>query len=256
MTVIRTLAFGEIDTPSLGVAWIPADGTSAAFAVRVGSEGGIATSRLEDGADSGPWRIEGHEISLLFSPTGPSAHGGSADARIGSVAQLCEVTGTVVVEGGERAIGCTGSRTRVEGGFDLTAIDSFRQTAGWFGAAEGLSLLAYRPGKSRGQDTDLMAAAVLEPEQAPPIADPRLSTTYTAAGLPARVGVELWFEPDESSEDSENDEQRHFCRRAAAEPVGEPIEWEVAGFRLHAALLRWHSRGNDGVGIYLLGERG
>jgi hypothetical protein len=255
VAVIRTLAFAELDTPSLGVAWIPDDGAAALIALRVGPDARVATGRLNDGARSEPWRIDGDGVSLLFSPAGPAAHGGPPDARVASVDQLCEVTGSVLVDGAERSISCIGSRASLEAGFDLASIESFRQTAGWFSAADGLSLLSYRPAKSKGQDADLVAATVLEPE-APPIADPRLSTTYNAAGLPARVGLELWFEPEDSGEDSGGDEQRHFPRRAAAEPVGEPIEWEVADFRLHAAMLRWHSRGNNGAGMYLLGQRG
>jgi hypothetical protein len=271
VTAIRTLAFAELDAPSLGVAWIPRDGAAAVIGIRVGSARRVATAHLHDGAGPEPWRLEGDGVSLLFGPIGPAAHGGAPDAGIDSTDQLCEVTGTIVLDGSERAISCPGSRTNLEARFELAASDSFRQTAGWFQpagrpaadgpaadgpVADGLSLVSYRPSKSRGQDTDLVAAAVLDPERAPPVADPRLSTTYDAAGLPARVGLELWFEPDDSSEDSEGDEQRHFPRRAAAESVGEPIGWEVAGFRLHAALLRWHSRGSDGAGMYLLGRRG
>lgn len=285
MIAIRTLAFAELDAPCLGMAWIPQDAVAAVIGIRIGSAARVATAHLQNGAGEEPWRLEGDGVSLLFSPIGPAAHGGAPDARIDSTDQLCEVTGTVVLDGSARAISCPGWRTNVEARFELGAIDSFRQTAGWFQladraapdraaadlpaasepgadgpaaegpAAGGLSLVSYRPGKSRGQDTDLLAATVLEPEQAPPVADPRLSTTYDAAGLPARVGLELWFEPDDSSEDSEDDEQRHFPRRAAAETVGEPIGWEVADFRLHAALLRWHSRGSDGAGVYLLGQR-
>jgi hypothetical protein len=261
VTVIRTLAFAELHTPGLGVAWVPENGEAATIAVRVGTGVRVLTARLEDGAGPEPWRLEGDGVSLLFTATGPAAHGGAADAEIDSTDQLCEVTGTVVVGGGERAIGCMGSRTSLNARFDLAAIASFRQTAGWFGAnegpgADGLSLASYRRGKARGQDKDLVAAAVLEPDPAPPVADPRLSTTYDAAGLPTRVGLELWFEPDESGEDTGGDERRHFPRRAAAELAGEPIRWGVADFRLDAVPLRWHSRGHAGAGMYLLGQRG
>lgn len=260
MTVIRTLAFAELDTPSLGVAWIPRDGADPVIGVRVASAERVVSARLQEGAGAEPWRLEGDEVSLLFSPAGPAGHAAAADAAIDSVDQLCEVTGTVVLDGSEHAISCMGSRTSLEARFELARIDSFRQTAGWFQPSDapapgGLSLLSYRPSKSRGQDADLVAAAVLEAEQ-PQVADPRLSTTYDAAGAPTRVGLELWFEPDDSADDSGVDEQRHPPRRAAAEPVGKPIEWEVADFRLHAALLRWHSHGSDGAGTYLLGQRG
>ena len=256
MTAIRTLAFAELETPALGVVWIPNDDAPAVVACRAGADGRAVTGRLRNGAGAEPWLIEGDEVSLTFSPAGAPAGGGSREAGLDSVDQLCEVTGAVVLDGAEHQINSMGSRTSLEAGFELSGIESFRQAAAWFDAAVGLSLLAYRPGRARGQDADLVAAAVLEPEQAPLVADPRLSTTYDEAGLPARVGLELWFESDDAEDESDDDEQRHFPRRAAGEAVGEPIEWEVAGFRLHAALLRWHSRGTDGAGVYLLGQRG
>lgn len=256
MTAIRTLAFAELDQPTLGVVWIPDGDARAVVACRVGSEGRALTGRLHDGPGPERWRIEGDEVSLTFSPAGPSARGGSPDAGIESLDQLCEVSGTVVLGGNEHEVSSVGSRTSLEARFELSGIESFRQTAAWFDASAGLSLLSYRPSKARGQDVDLVTAAVLEPEPAPAVADPRLSTTYDAAGVPARVGLELWFESDDSDEEPGEDEQRHFPRRAAAEVLGEPIRWEVAGFRLLAALLRYHSRGSDGAGVYLLGQRG
>jgi hypothetical protein len=256
VTALRTLAFAELETPTLGVAWIPDGGAAAVVACRLGSDVRTATGRFNDGPGGEPWAIEGDEISLLLRPIGSAARGGSADAGFDSIDQLCEVTGTLLIDGDEREISCIGSRTSLEAGFELTTIDSFRQAAGWFEGPEGVSLLAYRPGKARGQDGDFVAGAVLDAEPAPPVVDPRLSTTYDAAGLPARVGLELWFEDDPSVEEPGGDEQRQFPRRAAGEAVGDPIAWEVAGFRLHGALLRWHSRGNNGAGAYLLGQRG
>lgn len=256
MTAIRTLAFAELDPPTLGVVWVPDGGASAVVAYRVGPDGRAVTGRLHDGPGPDPWRIEGDEVSLTFSPAGPPARAGSADAGIESLDQLCEVSGAVVLGGDQHEVSSTGSRTSLEARFELSAIESFRQTAAWFGPSAGLSLLSYRPRKSRGQDTDLVTAAVLEPELAHPVADPRLSTTYDEAGVPARVGLELWFESDDADEEPDEDEQRHFPRRAAAEGLGEPIRWEVAGFGLLAVLLRYHSRGGDGAGVYLLGQRG
>jgi hypothetical protein len=183
------------------------------------------------------------------------ARGSVGNGASGSVDHLCEVTGRAMLGGAEHEVEWLGWRGRFDADFELGVVDSFRQAAGWFDAADGFSLSAYRPQKSRGHDADYVAAAVLEAEPAPRIDDPRLSTTYDAAGLPTRVGLELWFEPSGPEEDSDDDDDRPLTRRAAAEAIGAGIDWEVEGFKLHAALLHWHSRGHDGAGVYLLGQR-
>lgn len=257
MTVIRTLAFAELDTPIVGAAWAPADEGPVLLGCRVGSEQLVVRGRLSVGDEREPWRLEGDGVALAFTPTGPSVPGGPTDSAWSSIDQRCQVSGTLALDGGgSREIQCMGSRGSVEGRFELAGIDSFRHTYGWFEGDGGLALLAYRPEKSRGQDSDLVAGAVLEAEPAPRVVDPRLSTTYDAAGAPVRVGLEMWFEHEESGEDADEEDERQFSRRAAAEATGERIDWEVAGFRLQAALLRWHSRGHYGTGVYLLGQRG
>jgi hypothetical protein len=255
VTAIRTLVFAEPETPILGALWLPADDAAALLGCRLGAEQLVVSGRLKIGGEDEPWQVEGEGVSLLCSPAGPAARCGPVDGDWDSTDQLCEVSGTVAVGGASHEISCMGWRENIEGRFELTEIDSFRQTYGWFERAEGISLLAYRPQKSRGQDADVVAGAVLEAQPTPRVADPRLSTTYDASGAPSRVGLELWFEPETPEEESDDGDGQHFARRAAAEATGERIEWAVADFRLQAALLRWHSRGSDGTGVYLLGQR-
>jgi hypothetical protein len=244
------------------VAWLANAGASAHLAYGVGSSTGLTPVELRGTGDAEPWQLEGEHVSLVFSPTGPAVRGGRHDAGVETLDQLCNVSGALTLEGSEHEVGCAGWRAIVEGEFELSGLDSFRQTAGWFEAGGGIALSALRPRKSRGQDADLVAAAVLDPEPVGPIDDPRLSTTYDERGLPRRVGLELWFEQEASGEEppeptgAEQDDQseRHFARRAAAEAVGASIEWSAADVKLHATRLHWHSRGSDGAGVYLLGQ--
>jgi hypothetical protein len=255
VTTIRTLAFVAPDASSWGAAWLPQDRRSLSLAYRIGSSETIAEAELRASGQAEPWQIEGDGVSLVFTPAGADGQGGSADAGVGSFDQLCSVHGQIPLDGSQREIECMGWRSSVEGSFELSEIDSFRETSGWFEPARGLSLLAFRPRKAQGQDADLVAASLLEPEPMPRVADPRLSTTYDARGLPTRIGLELWLESESSDEDPDDDYDHQIPRRAAGEPVGAGIDWEVSGFRLHAALVRWHSRGEDGSGVYLLGQR-
>lgn len=216
----------------------------------------MALAELQGSEATEPWRLEGDALSLLLTPVAPAVHGGGADVGLESLDQLCSVSGTLTLDGSEHEISCFGWRSTADSAIDLSAIDSFRQTSGWFEARAGLALLSLRPRSARGHDADLIAAAVLEPADAAPIAvaDPRLSTTYDAGGLPTRIGLELWLEPERSDADEGDGSEHQLSRRAAAEVIGAAVEWEVQDFQLHALRLRWHSRGSDGAGVYLLAQ--
>lgn len=137
---------------------------------------------------------------------------------------------------------------------ELAAIDSVRWLASWLGPAGGLSLTALRPRKARGHEADLVAATVIDDPPAPPIDDPRLSTTYAEDGLPSRAGLELWFE-DRNEDASEEAPSHQYPRRAAGEAAGPSIDWEADGFELHASFMNWRSHGQEGPGVYLLAWR-
>lgn len=257
MTAIHTLVFADQEASWWGMCWLPAEGGSGSLAWHGEGSTGLVAAELRPAADTGPWRLEGDQVSLAFTASGPPGRGGSAQSGIESGDRLCEVSGTLTVDGHDQEIDCLGWRARTSGDFQLREIDSFRQTYGWFDETDGLGLVALRPRKSRGHDADLIASVVLEPEPAPQITDPRLSSTYDASGDPARVGLELWFEEEEPLDESEHTEERRFPRRVAAagEAIGDTLTWQVEEFQLRGLPLRWHSHGRDGVGAYLLGRR-
>ena len=70
----------------------------------------------------------------------------------------------------------------------------------WFAVDDGLAH-DRRCGGARpsGHDRDLTVAAILEAAGEPAVEEPRLSTTYDAAGAPARMGLELWL-PEQEGE--------------------------------------------------------
>jgi hypothetical protein len=254
VTQARAVAFGDLGGTAWGVAWIPAGGSPAPLALGAGRAAGTVPVELDASDPSGAWRLEGEGVSLRFKAAGTPGRGSSHDGVVDVLDQLCMVEGRLAVNGGEQPVSSLGWRTSVAGRLDLEQIESFRQVSAWFSPSDGISLVAFRPIRAAGHDSDIVAAAALEPDATPPIADPRLSTTYTSAGRPARAGLELWPE-DEPTEETGEEAPPAYPRRAAGEAVGSGLDWENGGFGLHAELLHWHSRGQDGAGIYLLGKR-
>jgi hypothetical protein len=129
---------------------------------------------------------------------------------------------------------------------NLDRFESVRDVSAWFEPADGLALVAMRPRKARGQDSDLITAVLLDPEKPPAIVDPRLSTTYTAEGRPVRAGVELWLGEEE---------EEQYARRVTGEAIGEGAAAVIHRFEVRAQPFRWHSRGRDGAGLYVLARR-
>jgi len=250
---LRALAFGDIEAGSWGAAWMPDPGGSGSLAVHAAA-GAAVTSAALRGSDPGEeWRLRGDSASLVLTPAGAPGSSGAEGSGMEGFDQLCRVTGRLLIHGVEQEVDCLGWREVRTGALDLDRIGSFRQVSAWFEPGEGLALLALRPRKSKGQESDLLAATVLDPEMTCAVADPRLSTTYTADGLPARAGLELWLGKEDAK--PADDESARYPRRAAGEAVGAGIDWTVAGFELHARLLRWHAHGQDGAGVYMLGKR-
>lgn len=254
MSTSRALAFGDLEAGLWGVAWIPAPDDRVAVAVCAGSTAKVVSAALTRKQEADEWRLDGEGIELALSASGSPVSSGDPQAGLEGFDQLCRVTGTLTLDGAQHEVSCLGWRG-ARSGLVTDKIESFRQVSAWFEPDEGLALLALRPRKARGQESDIVAAAVLEPEPVPPVADPRLSTTYTEAGLPSRAGLELWLEEGEPDADGGDERPEQYPRRAAGVAVSAGLDWETTSFALHAAPLHWHSRGRDGAGVYLLGRR-
>jgi hypothetical protein len=246
----RALAFGDLETSAWGIAWAPEGSPHTLMAAGVRTGRALLPGELA--SDGATWSLDGAEASVAWEAIGPEMHGGADLDGIVSDDHLCQVRGALVVEGERIEVSCLGWQTSVSARVEPERLESFRLVAAWFEPGDGLSLIALRPRKARGQEADLVAASVLDAGHAPRVTDPRLSTTYSAGGLPARAGLELWLE-DENAQDAEG--VAAYPRRAAGEAERGAIDWTVDGFALRAELLRWHSHGRDGPGIYLLGER-
>jgi hypothetical protein len=269
VTELRALAFGDLDAGAWGVAWVPEAAGAVSVVLGIGSSAAVVSATLVGGERAEGWRLEGEAVELVLSPLGAPVRSGASDGGIEGFDQLCTVSGRFTHDGEQQLVDRLGWRSARSGTLDLRRLGSFRQVSAWFKPGEGLALLALRSRKSRGQEADVLAAGVLEAERPGPVADPRLSTTYTAAGLPIRAGLELWVEngsPVAGKAEPVGDAGEHvdslaepapheYPHRAAGETLGVYADWSVAEFKLHAELFRWHNHGREGAGVYLLGQQ-
>jgi hypothetical protein len=207
-------------------------GSAAATASAAGEQAVRISSEDEN------WTLTGDSFELQVAPTGHSVEGAG---RAAAAAELCRVSGQVKVDGAELEVDCPGTRS-YDRAVDLRRLESVRGVWAWFEGEQAVALLALRPRGAAGQDDDQLEATLFDADGATTVEEPRLSTTYTADGLPSRASLELWI--------GEGEEQ--YPRRAAGEAVGTGRGVSADGLRLQAAALRCHSHGLDGPGVYLL----
>ena len=234
--VLRLVTFGDLEAGLWGAAWSAPD---AAFAI--GSPGHARTgpTTIEGTGETADWHVSADGLALTVSPLGEPV---GSDALEG-FDQLARITGSARLGDGEvsvEGLGRRGLKTAAE----LDGSDSIRDVSCWFDPDQGFALTSVRPRKSRGHGRDVVGATILDLGGEHGVADPRLSTTYSADGIPVRAGLELWLSDDEETE--------QYPRRAAGEALSEGIVSASEGFEVRAEPFRWHSRGLEGCGVYLL----
>ncbi len=241
---LRTVAFGSLEAGPWGLV-LDAGGALVLIGPSPAHPAyALAPGNLSAAAEREDWRLEsdrgGLEVSGESEPVALLAD----DERSGGFDQLCRVRGHAELDGTGHDVDVLGVRS-VRAAVDLEACDSIRGMWTWFEPADGIALWALRPRKARGHGRDLLSATVLDHEAARAVADPRLSTVYDGAGIPSRAGLELWLDG----------EDQQYPRRAAGEVLvgSDPVEQQ--GLAIRAGLLRVHSRGAQGAGVYLLGRR-
>ncbi len=241
---VRTIAFGDLEAGVWGAAWWAQE----AFAT-VGVVGAEPLMLLDAATLAGTeadeqWRLEASGVEIVLAPIEDAGRALATNDGHGGFDQLCRVNGVFAAHGAERALSCLGRRSCRRQALDAERFESLREVSAWCEPGEAVVVSSLRPRRARGHAADVITAALLEPAVAPLVPEPRLSTTYTAAGEPSRMSLELWLESDEQTE--------QYPRRVAGEAVGGRAHGAHGGLEFHAELLRCHSRGRDGAGVYLL----
>jgi hypothetical protein len=240
--MLRTVTFGDLDAEVWGMVWASDDG-SASVALGIASESITVSADLGGSDAEEGWTLIGQGLELSVTPDGdPSRSAGEEDGS-GGFDQLCRVTGEITVGEAHRALDCPGRRALRTERLDRERFESAREVSAWFGSGEGLAVLSLRPRGAPAHGDDLVSAALFAGGAPVPVSEARLSTTYSAGGLPVRVNVELWLAGEEGEE---------YPRRAAGEGIGAPAQSRADGFELLATPFRWHSSGRDGAGVYVL----
>ncbi len=236
---LRTLAFGSVEDGVWGVGWFPAPDRAGVLVLGVGERTEAFEARLEADGEDGDWHVQVADTVLCAVAEGEARTLPDPEAPAG-FAQLCAVSGALVA-GDEEPRALPGWRGEREADTAADRLDSVRQVSAWFPPDEGVTVIAFRPRRHRGHEQDAVSAVLMGGEETAPITDPRLSTTYSSAGRPTRVNLELW-----------TDDPEQFPRRVAGEAVGHGAVHAVGGWVLRAELLRCHGRGREGTGVYLL----
>jgi hypothetical protein len=238
---LRTVAFGDLD----GRLWGAAVRSGHAGLVFGSGDSAAGASEPEWTVEDRVWRLTGDGFELHVEPRGEAPagdrDGNGSEPEVRGLQELCRVHGRISLGGVEQIVECGGTRSEVDG-LKAEAIGSARVVSGWFGPDEAITVIALRSRRASDHQADLIAATLFDPDGWVPVDDPRLSTTYTQAGDPARTSLELWVS------DGEND----FPRRAAGEAAGPSAVVSAGELELRVAPLRCHSRGLEGAGVYVL----
>ncbi len=245
----RTLTFGHLETAVWGVVWDLDDGRGFALVADGADQVWLEPAAAVRGSDErGTWELAANGLELqAVAESEPAPVDGGFD-------QLTRIQGTVTISGGELSIDCLGRRGARDA-VRLTELESLRDVTACFEPDQGMAVFAARPRGAVSHADDLLSASAFQEGHALLVEDPRLSTTYLADGLPVRASLELWPpHPDEDQATSEGPEEPPAPRaqRAAGEAIGPRARSEIDGLDVDAALFRWHSRGRQGAGVYVL----
>jgi hypothetical protein len=258
-----TYSWADPESGLYGLARVAAgaasDGAAQSSALAVAFEGREPLGAIAEAGEEAPvelvaetevplerWtlRAEGElRFALTFEAlTPPAEYGGrQAVVKAGGMEgyeQVCRVRGTMQAGGRERAVRGLGQRGHSWGNPDWDKIALTRAVGAWFEDGTGAVVSTVRPAKAEHHADEGIWAAVMDPERALAVDDPRLSTTTDEAGRQIRAGLELWVDKDDD-----------YPMRGTGEVLaGSTLE--LGALRLDVAFFTWHIEGRTAIGRY------
>jgi hypothetical protein len=221
------LAFASRDGGSWGVAAGRDPARVALGPTDAGGPAKVEPGQLERRA-SGQWELRRHAEELAAVEQPPDVFGAARDPGLTLVRVEGPAEGAGIVYAG---------RSGAES-------DSARLLFAWFPEDRTVGLLAVRPAKAKGQDRDELAVSCVGEPSDKQVFDPRLSSTYGEDGLLRRVGVELWL--------GESEESDLHSLRIAGESTPALARLALEDAVVQAQPFLAHSRGQSGIGVYVL----
>jgi len=125
----------------------------------------------------------------------------------------------------------------VEGAIDWNAADSLRLISAVFEDGRELAIAALRMSGAAGHDAQSVASHLTEDAEIVAVEAAYLSTEYDSDGMPRRLGIELWTDPERAP------------LRVAADRQA-PAAVSDEGARRESTPMRFRLEGTRGVGLH------
>jgi hypothetical protein len=256
-----TFSWADAETGLYGLArvatGITPEGTASSSALAVAFEGREPLGAIAEAGEQAPpeltvvteaplerWTLTAQgelTFALTFEALSPPAEYGGGRKSIAKAGgmegyeQLCRVSGTI---GETRLKAALGQRGHSWGNPDWDKIALTRAVGAWMDDGTAFVLQTVRPIKADNHADETYWAAMLDPERALSVDEPRLSTTSDEAGRQIRAGLELWMGEDDD-----------YPLRGVGEVLaGSTLE--LGALRLDVAFFGWHIEGRGAIGRY------
>jgi len=196
----------------------------------------------EDGASGFDLELEARSTPAALEPKSPTGKLGGMQGYD----QLVAVSGSVTINGQDRAFSGRGQRGHSWGTPDWDKLRSSRAISVWLEGGGGAAVTTVRPLNAKAHSDEAIHAALIgaapgENGELPEpvlVADPRVSTTYDDSGRQHAAGLEFYVEEDDE-----------FPFRVAGD-VACGTTLDLGRLRLQCAFFTWQTDTGSGVGRY------
>ncbi len=200
------------------------------------------TFTSEDGASGFDLELAARSAPAAMEPKSPTGKLGGMQGYD----QLVAVTGSVTIEGQDRAFTGRGQRGHSWGAPNWDKLQSSRAISVWLDDGGGGAITTVRPLSAKAHSDEAIHAALIGNAPAEDgglpepvlVADPRVSTTYDDSGRQYAAGLEFYVDEDDE-----------FPFRVAGD-VACGTTLDLGRLRLQCSFFTWQSDTGNGVGRY------